>query len=560
MKSETKYKAGAILIFLVMLLVAIFPFRTNQSVHATMREFTESLVREKEFDQLLDLMRDAETGQRGFVIAGTEDFLEPYNAAIANVPVIRATLTSRAHSPSEKKAIADIFAVATSKLEELAHTIELRRSGRFEDAQAVVISGAGKVYMNTLRQLIGDQVEQSYRRREILREALERKSDDALYADLIATAINFVLLGFLMLVMFRALKARQETATLLHTTAEELSLNVAETSLRNAQMEISAEMLQALASVSTMKETSHIVATYCAKLLPGLSGHLYLYRNSRDLLELHGSWGQPVNSQDQVDPNECWALQRGHGHLTMSKRDLCCKHYVEDTIEAGRLCVPLVTQSEVIGLLYIEGFALAEIERTSQIGIINRFTEQIALALSNVKLRETLRRQSITDPLTGLYNRRYMDETLKRELYRAHRKSLPLALIVLDLDHFKVLNDTFGHDAGDLVLKAAANQLLGNIRDSDLACRFGGEEFVLILPECDLDIAMARADAILKAIASLNVLHAGHIVGPTTASFGVAVYPQHGSEPSVLFTAADKAMYQAKNSGRNRVIAATALA
>jgi diguanylate cyclase (GGDEF)-like protein len=556
MKSEVKFKAGAVLIFLVMLFIAIFPFKTNQSVHATMRELSQSLTRENEFDQLLDLIRDAETGQRGFIIAGTEDFLEPYNAALANLPAIREKLTAQAQSPSEKKAIEDIFVIATNKLAELANTIEMRRAGHVEEAQSVVISGVGKTYMNTLRQLIGDQAKLSYQKRELLREELEAKADNALYVGIGATVINLALLSLLMLVMFRALKARKETARQLNVTAEELSLNVTETTSRNARMEISAEMLQALGSVSTMKETSQIIATYCAKLLPGLSGHLYLYRNSRDQLELHGSWGQPENSQDQLDPNECWALQRGHNHLTMSKNDLCCKHYIEDPTEVCRLCVPLVTQSEVIGLLYIEGFSIEANERSSQIKIINRVTEQIALALSNVKLRETLRRQSITDPLTGLYNRRYMDETLKRELYRARRKSLPLALIVLDLDHFKMLNDTFGHDAGDMVLKAAAQQLLGNIRDCDLACRFGGEEFVLILPECDLDIAVVRANTILNAIASLNVSHAGLTVGPITASFGVAVYPVHGDEPTVLFTSADQAMYQAKKSGRNCVVAA----
>jgi diguanylate cyclase (GGDEF)-like protein len=215
-----------------------------------------------------------------------------------------------------------------------------------------------------------------------------------------------------------------------------------------------------------------------------------------------------------------------------------------------------VSQGEVTGLLYLEGLARGDEERQPQHVLIDRLAGQVALALSNAKLRESLRRQSIVDALTGLFNRRYLDETFKREFVRAARKAMPLSLIVLDLDHFKRVNDTFGHEAGDILLKQVAQQIRAEIRESDLACRFGGEEIVLLLPECELDAALDRAEKIRRAISLLEVQVNGRTLGTVTASFGVATFPKHGDTPEALLHAADLALYRAKHEGRNRVMAA----
>jgi diguanylate cyclase (GGDEF)-like protein len=262
-----------------------------------------------------------------------------------------------------------------------------------------------------------------------------------------------------------------------------------------------------------------------------------------------------------VEPSDCWALKRGQPHLTNGPDDLCCPHYAAAAPGAGgSLCVPLVTQGEVIGVLYLEGIDADAPTRRSQVALVTRFAEQIALALSNVRLRETLRRQSIIDPLTGLFNRRFMDETLHRELIRADRKGTSLSLLVLDLDHFKQLNDTHGHDAGDAVLKAVSHLIRQNVRESDLACRFGGEEMVVILPECDAAAAVERSEKIRDAIATLTVQHAGLTISAVTASLGVAVSSQHGTVAETLLRTADQALYRAKHGGRNRVVMASASA
>jgi diguanylate cyclase (GGDEF)-like protein/PAS domain S-box-containing protein len=173
------------------------------------------------------------------------------------------------------------------------------------------------------------------------------------------------------------------------------------------------------------------------------------------------------------------------------------------------------------------------------------------------KLEEMLRNQAVRDPLTGLFNRGYLDETLTREIARVVRTSLPLSLVMLDLDHFKRLNDTFGHPAGDDVLRQCARLLMNSVRRDDVACRYGGEELVLILPDMDVERAVERAEHLRAAIGQLAITAGGRSVGAVTASFGVAGFPVHGEGGLALLAAADAALYQAKTRGRDRVVVAS---
>jgi diguanylate cyclase (GGDEF)-like protein len=180
--------------------------------------------------------------------------------------------------------------------------------------------------------------------------------------------------------------------------------------------------------------------------------------------------------------------------------------------------------------------------------------EHLALSLGNLKLQEALRHQAIRDPLTGLFNRRFMLETLERELYRMQRKESPLGVIMVDIDHFKRFNDTFGHAAGDAVLSALGRVLLAHVRKEDVACRYGGEEFTLILPETSQETACDRAEKLRQLVHGLHLEHHGQSLGAITISLGVAVYPQHGEDPEALLRAADVALYEAKHAGRDRVV------
>jgi diguanylate cyclase (GGDEF)-like protein len=180
--------------------------------------------------------------------------------------------------------------------------------------------------------------------------------------------------------------------------------------------------------------------------------------------------------------------------------------------------------------------------------------EDMALALSNLRLRETLRSQAIRDPLTGLFNRRYLEETMDRELSRVKRQRGSLGVIMMDLDHFKEYNDTFGHSGGDELLSALGTLIKGQIRGEDIACRYGGEEFLLILPGASLEVALERAEILRQAVKEMHLRYQG--LKPTTLSLGVAVYPDHGDTGLEIIKAADAALYRAKQAGRDRVMAA----
>jgi diguanylate cyclase (GGDEF)-like protein len=220
------------------------------------------------------------------------------------------------------------------------------------------------------------------------------------------------------------------------------------------------------------------------------------------------------------------------------------------------MCVPLTVAGETLGVLHFHLPITAPVgaEDAIQRQLAVAFGEQAALGLANVRLRTVLHEQSIRDPLTGLFNRRYLEETLQRELHRATRDHYPVGVIMLDVDHFKRINDTYGHEAGDAVLRALGTLLLSIVRAGDMACRYGGEEFVLILPSAPLPVLADRAEVIRQAISRLVIpYHAGDLP-PITASLGVSVVADATISVMVALAQADAALYAAKHAGRNQVI------
>ena len=225
------------------------------------------------------------------------------------------------------------------------------------------------------------------------------------------------------------------------------------------------------------------------------------------------------------------------------------------------MCVPLAAHGETLGVLYIEKAARPSIppgllpedqmEALCRQGVA--IGERMSLALATLRLREVLRSQSIRDPLTGLFNRRYMEESLERELRRANRNGQPVGFIMLDIDHFKHFNDTFGHQAGDALLRSLGDLMGERTRGQDVACRYGGEEFSLILAGASKEAARKRAELLRDEVKQLSVAHAGQLLGKVSVSFGVAAYPEDGRTAEVLVRAADQALYSAKAAGRDRI-------
>jgi len=357
---------------------------------------------------------------------------------------------------------------------------------------------------------------------------------------------------------------RRHDEEALHQANEELNQSVRELEQRNMEISSLHEMGEMFQLCRNLDEAYRIIGVTADKLFPGEAGALFVLNPSKNLLELTFEWGSPMRHERLFSPDSCWGLRRGRMHVTPGGNgSLVCKN-IGCVVSHDCICIPMTTQGEIIGVIHFED-AATEQDADGTVGahfdakckLAVAMTEHVALAVTNLRLRETLRNQSIRDPLTGLYNRRYMEETLAREISLADRKGTSFGVIMIDLDHFKNFNDTQGHDAGDTLLREFGVFILRHIREYDVACRYGGEEFTCILPDASLENAMDRADELRSKLMSLHVEHLGRPLERVTMSVGVAVYPAHGVSGAPLIKAADEALYRAKKEGRNRVIAAS---
>jgi diguanylate cyclase (GGDEF)-like protein/PAS domain S-box-containing protein len=343
--------------------------------------------------------------------------------------------------------------------------------------------------------------------------------------------------------------------------AESLDRLVRELGLRTEQMTALNEMGALLACSGSVKEACAVGANSVQKLFPrASSGALYLFRSSRDLVEAVVRWGKRDVSAPTFPPEACWSLRRGQPHWNEPSRSgIACLH-LTSTSTTECLCIPMLAQGNTVGVLHLE-FLSAELgcdsdrenSRDSRQRLAVSAASQIALSLASLQLRETLREQSIRDPLTRLFNRRFLEESLERELQLAARKKQSVAVLFLDLDHFKRFNDTFGHDAGDMVLQSLADMFRKFFRGTDICCRYGGEEFAIVLPESSCRDAAIRADELRAAVKNLRLQYKGQTLGRLTVSAGIAVFPEHGSTCAELLKIADECLYESKARGRDIV-------
>ncbi len=322
------------------------------------------------------------------------------------------------------------------------------------------------------------------------------------------------------------------------------------------------ELGDLLQSCLTVEEAYKLSEKALTNIFGSHAGALCIINPSRDLVEARAVWNNCATTEIAFSPDDCWALRRGKPYgENGSGTPIACSH-LRGSLTGDYLCVPLIAQGETLGVMYLdkgpqpsgplsEGGQVQQ-ARLSRLAIA--VAERVSLALANLRLRELLRNQSIRDPLTGLFNRRYLEESLNRELRRAARTKRPVSLVMLDLDNFKHFNDTFGHQAGDLLMKEVASLFKTRLRAGDLACRYGGEEFSLVLCEADVEGTLKCVRNICEAVRLLSVEYRGQTLGRITISAGIANYPAHKDNMEDLIHAADKALYMAKKNGRDCIV------
>ena len=316
------------------------------------------------------------------------------------------------------------------------------------------------------------------------------------------------------------------------------------------------EMNDNLQTINSMKEAYFAIIEFASRIFKNEIGGLYIIDNQTDELSLVSSWGMPKKMKDLNFPSkECAALKNGITNFFHENHSgLRCGHVNINQTDKS-LCIPIIAPGETFGVFYIQPKEknLEKWPEDYKDQFLKNFTFSAGLALANIKLRENLREQSIRDPLTGLFNRRYMVETLQRECSRISRRNSTLGIIMLDIDHFKKVNDTYGHDAGDFILQSISSIFTKMIRNEDIACRFGGEEFILILPEVNKTVLFNRAEEIRKEIEQAEFVFNQKDLGKITISGGIYIYQNYDESVDKIIENVDGALYKAKRNGRNQI-------
>lgn len=393
--------------------------------------------------------------------------------------------------------------------------------------------------------------------RGLLKER-SNESQDSSVRSLLAGAGYLGLLLLVLIVLFgfliRDALRRRSFEKQLSVTNDHLEATIEALERRGAEAALLKATRDELHLCVTSAEAQACTCRHLQALVPGSSGATLIINNSRSMLEIAATWNNPTSLADGFAPDACCGLRAGHlrwrspGHSAIN-----CSHFTGEPPE-NYVCIPLAAQGETLGFVYLT-FPTQEIAdlARSRILQVNEMVELAAMTIAGLNLRAKLENQSIRDGLTRLFNRHFMAIALEREVHRALRSTTPLAVLMIDVDHFKAFNDTFGHEAGDTVLREVAECFRQSVRSEDVVCRYGGEEFIIILPETNEETAVERAELIRLAVGKLRVRSKGETLRQITVSVGIALYPSPARDATDLVRLADRALYDAKHAGRDRV-------
>ena len=450
----------------------------------------------------------------------------------ALTPVLAGATETAGNGASAAKSADDLIMI----LETAWHdALLLGQAGRRGEAQAFLTERRTNAVVGRLRGAIDTYLDR-------------RTAESAIYENRIA-------IGTLVVVVFQLLIGLLMLLAVLAGSREAAwrAAAISEATSSRRQVKRLFDMTDMLQSAGDHLDANAVLRATAGELIAGFGGALYVFNNSRDRLTLSTAWGLPEGHvlPPMIGLDQCWALKRGKPHINGADAEgLCCEHHVPGLT---LLEIPMIARGEILGLLQVfAGGADSDARISAALPLGLAMADTMSLALANLALREKLRNQALRDPLTGLYNRRFMEDSLDRFVRLAERENRKLSVIMIDLDHFKRLNDEHGHATGDAVLREAAAAIVGALRETDVACRYGGEEMIVLLPDCDLENAADKAEVIRQRIEGLS----GQRGAAVSASFGVSSIPATANSTTDLVRSADAALYKAKEGGRNRVATA----
>lgn len=314
--------------------------------------------------------------------------------------------------------------------------------------------------------------------------------------------------------------------------------------------ELLARMTQRFQGCESFADVINVAELFAPNIAPGVSGRLYIVDRASWEMRCAAEWLSPEGEKKPFHPDACWAIRRGQSHPPVNgEPDVACSHLPASQMHQS-LCVPLIAQGEAIGLLSFQNIIP---DTAPSRAYLELMAEALGLALANQRLRDALLEKALFDPLTGLRNRHHLEDTLRTQMTQAMRNKEPISCLMIDIDHFKSINDRFGHEAGDQVIKSVATIIQRAVHDTGLAFRYGGEEFLALLTGADEEAAHACATKIYDGVQTLSPHYGLTEIGPVDVSIGIASYPQHAQSDNLL-RAADVALYRAKELGRSRIV------
>jgi diguanylate cyclase (GGDEF)-like protein len=495
--------------------------------------------------------REAIAVQRAYLLTGDAEQRERFQQSIARVAGASEAL-GRLMPSAEAAAtrFADLQQALDARLERARLVVATNDRDGAQAAQGLLRDGAGAVLERDIRDSLEQLTTAGNAQLQAAMKAAERSSFWLLLCAALGAPIALLALGLGYLALRREVYSRQAAESANEAARRKLQESVEQLTQMSGDMQRLSAYAGLLQTCDTTEEVLDVSRVCFAALFPEYAGTVYLIGGDRSEAVAATEWGLTrLVSADRIQPSQCWGWRRAQPYVTGSDNaDLRCTHLSGAAAATATVCLPLNAHGVPFGLLYMDGPEPLRNERLAATA-----AEQLSLALANLTLRESLRDQSIRDALTGLYNRRHLEQTLEVEFARCRASGRPLAVMMIDVDHFKAFNDQHGHAAGDAALSVIGRLLGERFRARHIPCRYGGEEFTVILPETDVDAAVALAESTRLAIAELSIEDDGRQLPQVTASIGVATIPGTVESLGELIESADRALYLAKSRGRNQV-------
>lgn len=496
-------------------------------------------------DQVQRLVSDARRGEGGFLLTGDASRLQTvYTARLQLKDTFASLAALTSDNATQRKRVDQLRALVDADFASIDRTVALARTNE-QAAVDEYDSPASQSRFAQITHLLDD----ARREEQHLLDARAGGVATRVRTTLLIVGFGYALalgLGIAALLRVRReIVQRRRAEQEVERANRELMTHVSALQTRSQQLALLGHIGELLQACQTREEAAELLSNSAPAMFSFARGGLFRVAPSRNVVTPMASWPDPA---EPFAPSDCWAIRRGAPHESTS--NVTCSHLARSTAEHA-FCVPLVAQGEMLGVLALEWDGDHDPRELARAA-----AEQIALALANLELQQTLRMHAIRDPLTSLFNRRYMEESLNRELHRAARAKTPLSVMMFDLDRFKEYNDLFGHAAGDNLLRDLGQNIAHEFRVEDIACRYGGDEFVVILPGAAPECATARAELLMEKMRRLTTA-AIPDGGTVTMSVGIASFPADAREPEALLAAADRALYGAKRAGRARVLRAS---